>query len=364
MLSAAEGASLAPRAEAAGAEAVGAAVGAVGGAAHTVVVFAAGHAEAGDVLAGARRAARGARVVGCTAAGVLSGAGEHEDGPAVVALALAGGEPAQPYFVGEPADLAPPDGRGLALAFADGYSMHPEELARGLAEALPGWIVAGGVATGEGDIYPAHRFLDDEVGADGVAGLLLRAEAQLTVTQGCRPIGATYLVTHAHGRVLERLDGRPAFEVFADRARPLLDDLPRAAQVLFLAVTDGDVDFTLRGLVGFDPDRGLLASSEPIPEGARLRFAVREPGAARADLRGAVADLARRLEGRPPRAGFYFCCAGRGRGLFGVSDHDVAYIQGALGRFPMAGFFGGGEIGPGQAGARMHLFSGVLAVIP
>jgi small ligand-binding sensory domain FIST len=66
----------------------------------------------------------------------------------------------------------------------------------------------------------------------------------------------------------------------------------------------------------------------------------------------------------PPRLGFYFNCAGRGRGLFGIEDHDTAYIHAHLGEFPLVGFFGGGEIGPGRAAARMHLFSGVLALVP
>jgi small ligand-binding sensory domain FIST len=91
---------------------------------------------------------------------------------------------------------------------------------------------------------------------------------------------------------------------------------------------------------------------------------VRDAGAARADLCRTVEVVARGRERRPPRLGFYFCCAGRGRALFGVEDHDPAYIHAHLGQFPLVGFFGGGEIGPGRGAARLHLFSGVLALVP
>lgn len=343
-----------------------------GAAPHTVVMFAtATYDDPRPVLAAARDEARGAHVVGCAGTGVLANAREHEDGPAVACLAIAGDE-VEPFLTDTPASLVRAAGgdSGLAVLFADGYSHHPDDLSSCLHEALPGYQLAGGLASGPNGVYPAHRWLDSEVSAAGLGGLLLRsATATVAVTQGCRPLGPVHRVTAARGQVISRLDGRPAFEVFAERARPLLDDLPRAAQSIFLAVPEvaGDDDliehgYAIRGLLRFDPERGLLAVSEPIAEGTRVRFAVRDAAAAREDLCRTIADVARRHE-RAPRLGFYFSCAGRGRGLFGVEDHDPAYIHAHLGKFPLVGFFGGGEIGPGRGAARLHLFSGVLAVV-
>jgi small ligand-binding sensory domain FIST len=195
--------------------------------------------------------------------------------------------------------------------------------------------------------------------------------ATVIVTQGCLPVGPVHQVTSARGQVIASLDGLPAFDVFAELGRPLLDDLPRAAQTIFLAVPETDdpedpIDdgYALRGLIRFDPERGLLATSEPVPEGGRVRFAVRDAAAARRDLSRVIEAESRRRQGRPPRLGFYFCNAGRGRDLFGIEHHDPAYIHAHLGAFPMVGFFGGGELGPGRAGSRLHLFSGVLALVP
>jgi small ligand-binding sensory domain FIST len=189
----------------------------------------------------------------------------------------------------------------------------------------------------------------------GVAGLI-------DVAQGLSPVGRVHRVSAARGRVIETLDERPAFEVFAEHARPLLDDLPRAAQTIFVAedVDPDEAHVVFYGLLGFDPERGLLATSEPIMPGAGIRFAWREPSRAREHLRAMTLRVRDELGGRPPSCGFYFNGAGRGRGLFGVPDHDTAFIQGTLGRFPMIGFFDGGEL----AASRYHLHAGALAVVP
>jgi small ligand-binding sensory domain FIST len=188
-------------------------------------------------------------------------------------------------------------------------------------------------------------------------------ETLVDVAQGCRPIGAPLTVTASRGNVVATLDGRSAFDAFAERARPLLADLRLAAQTVFMALPAGD-GYVIRGLLGFEPDRGLLALSEPVPEGTRVQFALRESYAGRENLCEMVARLKDRLGARRPRFGLYFNCAGRGRALYGVEDHDIAYIQGSLGEFPLVGFFGGGELGPAARGrTRLHLFSGVLAVV-
>jgi small ligand-binding sensory domain FIST len=74
--------------------------------------------------------------------------------------------------------------------------------------------------------------------------------------------------------------------------------------------------------------------------------------------------VARRLDGRRPAYGCYFNCAGRGRGLFGIPDHDVTAIRGALGDFPLVGFSGNGEFAPLARRNFFHTYTGVLVVFP
>jgi small ligand-binding sensory domain FIST len=376
------GVSCAPDGAIAAREAVAAAIDRLEGApcAAVVVCASVAHKDPRRIVSSAVDAAGDARVVGCSASGVLTGEGEIEEGPAIAALALGASWDARPFaFAGD--DAAPVMARataklkrGLVALFADGYSAHPDRLAASLAGALArDTSLVGGLAIGPAGVAPAYRWLDGEISAHGAAGIALRTNTApiVGVAQGCAPVGAAHVVTRAQGNVVAELDGRPAFEAFAQVARPFLDDLPRASQSVFLAVPadpeQPDGAFVVRGLLRFDPERGLLATSEPLVQGSRVRFALRSSVAARDDLHRMVDDVKARLAGRRPRLGLYFECAGRGASLQRMKNLDTSLIQGALGPFPLFGMFGGGELGPSSTaagGARLHLFAGVLAVIP
>ena len=60
----------------------------------------------------------------------------------------------------------------------------------------------------------------------------------------------------------------------------------------------------------------------------------------------------------PPIAGLYFSCVGRGSNLFGETNTEVGLIEEVLGKFPLVGLFGNGEI----SYEEIHSYSGVLVV--
>jgi small ligand-binding sensory domain FIST len=66
--------------------------------------------------------------------------------------------------------------------------------------------------------------------------------------------------------------------------------------------------------------------------------------------------------GRPPAGALLFACNGRGRSMFGRSDHDAEVIADALAGAPAAGFFAAGEIGPVGGGYFLHSFTATVAV--
>jgi small ligand-binding sensory domain FIST len=59
-----------------------------------------------------------------------------------------------------------------------------------------------------------------------------------------------------------------------------------------------------------------------------------------------------------PRAGLYFSCVARGPNLFQEPSRELVMIRDAFGDFPLAGFFGNGEI----ANDRIYGYTGVLAL--
>jgi small ligand-binding sensory domain FIST len=123
-------------------------------------------------------------------------------------------------------------------------------------------------------------------------------------------------------------------------------------------------DFLVRNLVGVDRASGAVAVGEMLRVGQTIQFQIRDAEASREDLRTMLDDVARRLDGRPPRFGCYFNCAGRGQGLYGVPDHDVTQIRERLGAFPLGGFFGNGEFAPIANRNYFHNYTGALVVFP
>ena len=109
---------------------------------------------------------------------------------------------------------------------------------------------------------------------------------------------------------------------------------------------------------------GAVAVAERVRIGQTLQFQIRDAEASRQDLREMLDVLAERLHGRRPAFGCYFDCAGRGRGLYGVPDHDVSLIRERLGEFPLVGFFRNGEFAPIGRRNFFHNYTGALVIFP
>ncbi len=117
----------------------------------------------------------------------------------------------------------------------------------------------------------------------------------------------------------------------------------------------------MRPLMGVDAARGALVIGGTVRVGEPLYFVLREGHAARQDLK----EMLQRLQGEATgaRFGLYFNCAARGSSLYGMPGIDTAFISGALGPLPLAGFFGNAEIAPLRGRNRLFTHTGVLALI-
>ena len=80
-----------------------------------------------------------------------------------------------------------------------------------------------------------------------------------------------------------------------------------------------------------------------------------------ADLREALALQATALGEDGAAGALMFTCNGRGRGMFGVADHDADAFEASLAA-PVGGFFAAGEIGPVAGRNFLHGFTATLAV--
>ncbi len=360
------------------------------------------HAEGYRVLHAIRRVT-GARVlVGCSGAGVLTERMEVEpgtppvrperapgeaprelpEGEHAVAVLVVRGESviAAPVLVdgqeGLGAEAGAKVGKEIAPAVAEGgcllilpdpIGLDPRSLLEGVADALGFLPVLGGVTAGP----PFFELVNANLTRGGMASLALSGvEPVIGVAQGCQPIGEPYVITRAEGNVISELGSRPAVDILKEAVLSLDNGetrIRRAGVFAGLAVDPARSplargDFLVRNLVSVDRQSGAVAVAGPVRVGQTFQFQIRDAQAAREDLEATLLGVKGRLAGRKPLFGCYFNCVGRGRGLYGVSDHDVTLIARRLGDFPLVGFFGNGEFAPIGRKNLFHNYTGALVI--
>jgi len=334
--------------------------------------------RAHELLHAVRRTTGAPVVLGCSGAGVLTERREVERGPAVAVLVvtderlvvtpflLAAQGPGTGEQVAQRVGQTVAEG-GCLVVLPDAVGLDPGALLDGLHEALGFVPVVGAVAAGE----PTFELYATEAVQGGLAGVAFSGLAPMIgVAQGCMPIGEAYVVTRADGNVIQQIAGRPAREILSDAIRALPRGearIRRAGVFAGLAMDPAKSplergDFLVRNLVGIDQATGAVAVAERVRVGQTIQFQIRDAEASREDLTATLEALARRLGGRRPAFGCYFDCAGRGQGLFGVADHDVALIRKHLGEFPLVGFFWNGEFAPVGRRNFFHNYTGALVV--
>lgn len=354
--------------------------------AEVALVFTTGDALpfAGALLHAVRRVTGARAVVGVSGAGVLTERGEIEQIPAVAVLVTRsdGAVLACPVMVADHARLDARAGTELAeqagpavaeggalFILPDATNLDPRGLLHGLAEGLGPVPVLGGAAAGT----PIFELYNAEVKQGALPGLALSGHAPVVgVAQGCQPIGEAYVVTRGEGNVVRAIAGRSPLEVLQEAIHAVPDyeqRLPQAGVFAGLAMNPAKSplargDFLVRNLAGVDRESGALAVAEPIRPGQTIQFHIRDAEAARDDLEAMLGRVGAELAGRRPAFGIYVNCAGRGRGLFGVPDHDVTAIRRRLGEWPLVGFFGNGEFAPVGPTSFFHNYTGVLIVFP
>jgi small ligand-binding sensory domain FIST len=325
--------------------------------------------DLGSILAFLRERTHVQHWVGSVGLGVCAAGREYFQVPAVSALVACWPEGAFRVFGPQMAG-----GRVLAAAEADWFATtHPafgvvhgdprdgrvvQTLAALSAEA--GLFLVGGLAAASA---AAPRQIAERVVEGGLSGVVLAPEIAVAtgLSQGCSPIGPVRRVTEARENVVMEIDERPALEVFKEDIGELLArDLRKVSGRIFagIPVRGSDTgDYLVRNLLAIDAERGWIAIAERMAPGDSILFCRRDAASALEDLKRMLESLKRRTP-QPPKAGLYFSCVARGPNLFGDDSEELRTIKDALGDFPLAGFFGNGEI----ANDRLYGYTGVLAL--
>lgn len=304
-------------------------------------------------------------LMGASAHGVVTREHEVETGPAVSALAARlPGVTLNPFLMArdlwrdtlgdaEAFAAAAPGVQGseVVIMLADPFSIDLERVLASFHRHARGVRVAGGMASASPRPRGNVVILNDWIGQEGGVALALGGaiRADVIVSQGCRPVGPLLTVTRAEGNLILELDGQPAVERAEQTLRALGEGEREALQNgLYVgrparSGAEGRGDWLVRNLLGADRNRGAIAVADMIAEREKVRLHVRDRAAAKEDLEMLLSPQA--FDARAD-ATLLFACNGRGRGLHGRPDGDIAMLQQALGDVPASGMFCAGEIGP------------------
>ncbi|MDH2428788.1 FIST N-terminal domain-containing protein [Sphaerisporangium sp. TRM90804] len=328
----------------------------------------------------AMRMAPGAEVIGCSATGVIGDNQGVELTPAVSAWAASLDGARVTSFVLETLRMEDrfviiglpdrdPDDR-VAVLLADPYSFPTDAFVENSADVLGNLPLVGGLANGMGGQGSVRLFAGGEMYTEGAVGVMLSGSIDVStvVSQGCRPIGPTMVVTRSEDNLLLELAGQPALARLEDIVSALdEEDRELVAAGLQIGVAMDEYaeihergDFLIRGILGIDPEREAVAVGDVLDIGQSVRFQVRDAASADEDLY-ALLDAHVEQRGRIDGA-LLFACNGRGSAMFGSSDHDALAVRDTLGAIGMAGFFAAGEVGPVAGQNHVHGFSAALLV--
>jgi small ligand-binding sensory domain FIST len=322
------------------------------------------------------------RLAGCSGSAVVGSQTELEgqSGLSVMLLVLPDDSFELISISEEDADMSPPS------------SWH--QLSRIEPEASRGWIVLANPAMGELEdwltnwslAYPESAvvgalaagkqseyflFRDGELTSASILAVGLKSPLRLRamVSQGCRPIGDPSPITKAEDNFILEIGNVSAYQTLETAFMTIPPDERNAVRNnLFLGLAASEYvdeykrgDFLIRNILGADPQMGALAVAAYPRVGQTVQFQVRDPKSAHQDM----VEVCRAMAGKVPEtlAILLFVCNGRGRGLFGVSNHDAGIVSQAFGVSPTAGFFCNGEIGPIGNRSFLHGYSASAAIL-
>lgn len=239
-----------------------------------------------------------------------------------------------------------------------------------------GWLAALDARLGAheerffgGGTLPRHAlWLVDSSGArPGAAAAVLIERpwvGRIAASSACRLLSPLVTVTRTRGAMLLELDGEPALgrltsSAMTQEERPLI--------LLAIAKSEGALStegrsLALRAIVGVDPERGGLKLADPLPEGTKVAFAVRDAHGARVDLEAHLRTLRRNCAGTAPTFGFFVSCAGRGRSLYDAPSVDVRLIQQHFPDMPLVGLHSTFELAPLDGRLTPQIHTGIVSV--
>ena len=234
-----------------------------------------------------------------------------------------------------------------------------QDLVEEIQQEVENGFIVGGLTSSR----DKHYQVADSIISGGISGVLFSENINVitNLSQGCSPVGEKHTITKSQENAVLTLDKKPALEVLMqDMDISDYKHLEQKAGEVFvgLCVPGSDKsDYTIRNLVGIDPEHSIFAINDYFSEGNEIVFCKRNEKTAVDDMQHMLDNIAGRLKHKP-KGGIYVSCLGRGREQFGNDSEEIKMIQKTLGDFPLTGFFANGEIHHN----KLYGYTGVLTL--
>jgi hypothetical protein len=264
--------------------------------------------------------------------------------------------------------LPPADRSRAIVLFSDTEDCDAAEALHGalsVAGAGIAWC-GGGTGSSEAGLASA-RFAHGRPCDESVVAVTLDCHSRVGIgmKHGFQPTGAPAMVTQAGGCMLERLEHRPALEIYraaAEESGKPMDgpDFASFAMTHPLGIPQADGEYLIRDPLAAD-ESGALRFMATVPDGALVRVMEGTPEMLVEAARTA-AKAARDDAGAPLGGALVFDCVSRYLMLGERLSDEIAACQSALGEdVPVLGCLTFGEVG--AFGARMPQFHNKSMVV-
>jgi small ligand-binding sensory domain FIST len=261
-----------------------------------------------------------------------------------------------PSLLGWPDALVEADPKTSAiLLLGDPFTFPTDYFLERVNEDYPGLRVVGGMSSGMTNRDQSRLLLGGSVKTSGAVAVLLQGDTGLRpiVSQGCRPVGRSMVISRAQESVIFELGGKPPLVQLQDlwqsldgRDRELMRQGLHVGRVINEFLSDFQRgDFLVRNVRGIDQATGAMEITDHVRVGQTVQFHVRDAATAGEDLH-ALLQMDVVAHEKKPASALVFSCNGRGTRLFTEPDHDARAVQSEAGAVPVAGFFAAGELGP------------------
>ena len=247
----------------------------------------------------------------------------------------------------------------VGLLHADPETVNLQALLAQLDKEIPAAFLVGGITSSR----RCNAQFSGEALQGGISGALFSQAIPImtNLTQGCTPIGRRHVITQCERNILHSLDDRPALDILSeDVGEVIAQDWQQAAGYIFAGLVNRNSDlddYSIRQLVGIDPDTKLVAIGDHLQHNDEIIFCRRDGNSALEDMKRMLLELKSRCRS-PIKGGVYVSCLGRGREQFGDDSEEARFIHAVLGDFPLVGFFANGEIHK----SMLYGFTGVLTL--